>query len=176
MRNRKIFSALTLLVLASHVVAPVSAQQAQRVSLDISHYSMDVDIIPEQNRISASVDVTFKPLADTRNITFELNGSLVVESVERVIPPPPLPDPTPTPLPSPTPSRGRVPKSPATVTKVPVTTYQNLSFVQDRVGMTGLGPIVRVDLGENFVAGSEVIVRFKYSGVLVDAQGGPLLT
>lgn len=176
MRNRKIFSALTLLVLASHLVAPVSAQQAQRVSLDISHYSMDVEINPEQNKISASVDVAFKPLSDTRNVTFELNGSLVVESVERVIPPPPQPDPTPTPSPSPTPSRGRAPKSSVTAAKVPVTTYQTLSFVQDRVGMTGLGPIVRVDLGENFVAGSEVIVRFKYSGVLVDAQGGPLLT
>lgn len=176
MRNRKTFSALALLVLASHLVTPVSAQQAQRISLDISHYSMDVEINPEQNKISASVDVTFKPLADTRNVTFELNGSLVVESVERVIPPPPQPEPTPTPSPSPTPARGRTPKPSVTVTKVPVTTFQTLSFVQDRVGMTGLGPIVRIDLGENFGAGSEVIVRFKYSGVLVDAQGGPLLT
>jgi hypothetical protein len=131
--------------------------------------------LPEQNKIGAIVDVTFKPLAETRNVTFELNGSMIVSSVERVVPP--IPDPEPTPTPSPTPSGRRVvARNPVTVTKVPVTTYQPLSFVQDRVGMTGLGPIVRVDLGENFSAGSEVVVRFKYSGVLVDAQGGTLLT
>ena len=168
--------ALLFVMIGPLALLPVMGQQAQRVAIDIAHYEIDVDISPQSNKLSAIADVTFKPLSDTRNVTFELNGSLVVESVERVIPPPPQPESTPAAAPIPTPARGRAPKPPVTAIKVPVRTFQTLSFVQDRVGMTGLGPIVRVDLGENFAAGSEVIVRFKYSGILVDAQGGPLLT
>jgi len=165
-----------MIVLMTSVIAPSRAQQAQKVSLDVTNYSMDLEILPDRNKIEAVVDVTFKPLADTRNVTFELNGSMIVTSVERVVPPVLEPETKPSPTPTPTTGRRVARKPPVTVTKIPVTTYQTLSFVQDRVGMTGLGPIVRVDLGENFSAGSEVVVRFKYSGVLVDAQGGTLLT
>lgn len=165
-----------VLVLSGSIVFPVSAQQAPRIALDVSHYSIDLAIIPEENKISAVADVTFKPLVDTRNVTFELNGSLIVETVEKVIPPPAEPEPTPTPVPTPTPARRAAARPQVTITKVPVTTFESLSFVQDRVGMTGIGPIVRVDLGQTLSAGTELTVRFKYSGVLVDAQGGPLLS
>ncbi len=42
---------------------------------------MDVQLAPNENRLNATADVTFTPLEDTRAVTFELNGSLKVESV-----------------------------------------------------------------------------------------------
>jgi aminopeptidase N len=48
--------------------------------------------------------------------------------------------------------------------------------VQDQVGVSDLGPNVKIDLGESVPAGAPVTLRFKYSGVLATPEGGPLLT
>jgi aminopeptidase N len=50
------------------------------------------------------------------------------------------------------------------------------NFVQDAVGVGQLGPSVRVDLGETATAGQPVTLRFRWSGALVSAEGGPLAT
>jgi aminopeptidase N len=50
------------------------------------------------------------------------------------------------------------------------------NFVQDAVGVGQLGPSVRVDLGETAPAGQPVTLRFRWSGALVSAEGGPLAT
>jgi aminopeptidase N len=51
------------------------------------------------------------------------------------------------------------------------------NFVQDAVGVdVALGPNVRVDLGEVVPAGQPVTLRFRWSGALVTAEGGPLAT
>jgi tetratricopeptide (TPR) repeat protein len=47
--------------------------------------------------------------------------------------------------------------------------------VQDQVGVSDLGPSVRVDFGDTVAKGTPVTLRFKYSGVLNTAAGGPLL-
>ena len=43
------------------------AQQVDRSPFDISTYRMDVNLLTDQNRLNATVDVDFTPLADTRN-------------------------------------------------------------------------------------------------------------
>jgi aminopeptidase N len=51
-----------------------------------------------------------------------------------------------------------------------------VTFVQDQVGVSDLGPSVKIDLGDTVVKGTPVTLRFKYSGVLTTPSGGPLLT
>jgi aminopeptidase N len=50
------------------------------------------------------------------------------------------------------------------------------NFVQDPAGLESIGPHVRVDLGEIVPANTPVTLRFKWSGALVTAEGGPLVT
>jgi Peptidase family M1 domain/TPR repeat len=139
-----------------------SAQQVQRAAYDISNYRMDVQLAPNENKLNATVDVTFTPVAETRNLAFELNGSLNIESITRQNSSVVLP------LTTTTPKVKSTPK--------PATTSANqVTFIQDRVGVSDLGPSVKVDLGEAVAAGTPVTLRFKYSGVLVSAEGGPLL-
>ncbi|HEX9919693.1 MAG TPA: M1 family aminopeptidase [Pyrinomonadaceae bacterium] len=50
------------------------------------------------------------------------------------------------------------------------------NFVQDPAGLESIGPNVRVDLGEVVQANTPVTLRFRWSGALVTAEGGPLVT
>jgi tetratricopeptide (TPR) repeat protein len=148
-----------VLTLAASVFA---GAQVKRSPFDVTNYTMDVTLQPAENKLVATTDVTFVPLEDTRNVTFELNGSLKVESISRVG--------TTNPAPA-APST----KRPATASTVATTAGPQITFVQDQAGVSDLGPSVRIDLGDNAVKGTLVTLRFKYSGVLNTAQGGPLL-
>jgi aminopeptidase N len=136
-------------------------QQVKRPSFDVTNYQMDVALAPGENKLNATVDVNFIPLEDTRSVTFELNGSLKVESVTR--------------------ASGNSAAIPATRTKTPAaasssSSASQVTFIQDQVGVSDLGPSVKVDLGETITKGTPVTLRFRYGGVLNSAQGGPLLT
>ncbi|HEY0082190.1 MAG TPA: M1 family aminopeptidase [Pyrinomonadaceae bacterium] len=50
------------------------------------------------------------------------------------------------------------------------------NFVQDPAGLESIGPNVRIDLGEVVQANTPVTLRFRWSGALVTAEGGPLVT
>ncbi|HLL69858.1 MAG TPA: M1 family aminopeptidase [Pyrinomonadaceae bacterium] len=50
------------------------------------------------------------------------------------------------------------------------------NFVQDPAGLESIGPNVRIDLGEVIPANTPVTLRFRWSGALVTAEGGPLVT
>jgi hypothetical protein len=147
------------LVFASAVFAQ---QQVQRSPFDVKNYVMDVSLAPGENRLNATVDVNFVPLEDTRSVSFELNGSLKIESVERQN------------------AFAQTPAATAPKTRTPkpaVTIAQNqVTFIQDQVGVSDLGPSVKVDLGETVMKGTPVTLRFRYGGILATAQGGPLLT
>jgi aminopeptidase N len=143
------------------------AQQVQRSPFDVTNYKMDVQLVPNQNRINATVDVDFTPLADTRSVEFELNGSLKVESVTRENYVPSMAANVTTPTTTPT------PKTKAKPTPMP---QIQATFIQDQVGVSDLGPSIKVDLGEMVTKGTPVTLRFKYGGVLVTPSGGPLLT
>src|SRR5436190_8810557 len=138
------------------------AQQVKRTQFDVSSYLIDTQLNPIENKLTATADVTFTPSEDTRSVTFELNGSLKVDSVSRgdkvsaaVTPAP----------------KGKAAAAAAT----PVVKPLDITFVQDQVGVSDLGPSVRVDLGDPVVKGATVTLRFKYSGALNTPSGGPLL-
>ncbi len=141
------------------------SQQTPRTPFDVTDYRMDVQLNPLENKLQAVVDVTFTPLQETRSVSFELNGSLKVESISKVgavaVPV------TKTPV--------TTPKT-KTTTITPTTTQPQVTFIQDQVGVSDLGPSVKVDFGENVAANTPVTLRFKYAGILVTPEGGPLLT
>ena len=148
-----------VLTLAASVFADA---QVKRSPFDVTNYTMDVTLQPAENKLIATADVTFTPLEDTRNVTFELNGSLKVESITRVGAATPAPTAT-------------TRKPAAAATSTVSTAGPQITFVQDQAGVSDLGPSVRIDLGDNAVKGTPVSLRFKYSGILNTAQGGPLL-
>ena len=49
----------------------------------MNNYRIIAELNPAQHLLTATADVTFTPLDNTRSVVFELNGSLKVESVER---------------------------------------------------------------------------------------------
>ncbi len=146
------------------LAAAAAAQQVQRAPFDVTGYQMDVQLSPDENKLGATVDVTFTPLADTRSVAFELNGSLKVDSVTRVDKP----------------LAATVPATPAARTKATPkptpTPTPEITFIQDQVGVSDLGPNVRIDLGDTVTKGTSVTLRFVYSGILNTPSGGPLLT
>jgi tetratricopeptide (TPR) repeat protein len=148
------------LAVAGVLLAGVAtAQQVKRAAFDVTGYVIDAQLSPDENKLTSTADVTFVPQEDTRSVTFELNGSLKVDSISRV-------------------SGGS--SIPATVKgKKPVASTPaaagDVTFVQDQVGVSDLGPSVRIDLGDTVAKGTTTTLRFKYSGVLNTPQGGPLL-
>ena len=172
MKQRFFQSAILSLVIGLFSIFTL-AQQIQRTPFDVTNYRMDVTFNPANNQLQTVADVTFKPLQDTRTVTFELNGSLKIESVTRAdgaaMPIVSNPVPTATPI------KGKMPvKTPTPTVATP--TGSQITFIQDQVGVSDLGPSVKVDLGENMTANTSVTLRFKYSGTLVTPEGGPLLT
>ncbi|MGI9035966.1 MAG: M1 family aminopeptidase [Pyrinomonadaceae bacterium] len=141
------------------------AQTTQRAPFDVTNYRIDATLNPAQNQLQAVADVTFTPLQDTRTVTFELNGSLKVESVSRVGAASVAAATSPL-------SASRKKTSASTP---PAQSPSAVTFVQDQVGVSDLGPSVKIDLGGNVAANTPVTLRFKYAGVLATAEGGPLL-
>ncbi len=156
------FFQLAVLILATAIFSVTNySQQTPRTPFDVTNYKMDVQLMPNDNKLQAIVDVTLTPLQETRSITFELNGSLKVESVVKV---------GATPI--------SIPQTPKPKTKTPTVAaaQSQITFVQDQVGVSDLGPSVKVDLGEMQAANTPITLRFKYAGALVTPEGGPLLT
>ncbi len=158
MKNyKRLFLKISGLVLL--LSASAFAQQAKHSTFDVTNYQMDVQLAPLENKLTATVDVSFVPKEDTRSVSFELNGSLKIDSIVRI---PALP----------------VPAIPPTSKIKPVKAAETpqITFVQDQVGVSDLGPSVRIDLGDTVTKEIPVTLRFKYSGILNTPSGGPLLT
>lgn len=155
--------------IAALLVFGTFAQQVKRPPFDVTNYRIDAQFFPDENKLAATADVTFAPLEETRSVTFELNGSLKIESITRVVEPVAEPEPTPTP------ALRRGGRAPARPRPTPTPAGPEITFIQDQVGVSDIGPNVRIDLGESVAAGTSVTLRFKYSGVLNSPNGGPLL-
>ncbi|MCY7377302.1 MAG: tetratricopeptide repeat protein [Pyrinomonadaceae bacterium] len=172
MNNYKkgVFKILGLSLSAALLSVGAIAQQIQRTPFDVNDYKMDVQLSPDENKLNATVDVRFTPEADTRTVSFELNGSLKIESITRLN------------SFAPTANTPATKLKTATATKTPTavvtssTGTNQITFVQDQSGVSDLGPSVRIDLGDTVLKGTPVTLRFKYGGVLATAAGGPLLT
>ena len=154
---------LQLAMVAIAFAVPVVAQQIQRTPFDVKSYQIDAQLVPIENKLVATADIIFVPLEDTRSVSFEMNGSLKIDTISRVdlaVP-------------------GATVKTPVGKGKATTTSpvlAGAITFVQDQVGVSDLGPSVRIDLGEQLTKGIPVKLRFKYSGVLNTPSGGPLLT
>ncbi len=163
--NKILIRVLQAVALLSVLSLSIVAQQVKRAPFDVTNYVMDVSLTPAERKINAVVDVTFTPLEDTRSITFELNGSLKVDTITRIGGAVPMADPAAKPGARPTPKPAVKPAA-----------APGLTFVQDQAGVADIGPNVRIDLGDTAVKGVPVTLRFKYSGILELPAGGPLLT
>src|SRR5688572_32765927 len=111
-------------------------QQVKRTSFDVTNYVMDVQLSPIDNKLTATVDVTFVPKETTRSVAFELNGSLKVDDVSRIgaAAAPPT-----------TPAKGKPAAKPASSSGT-----TPLTFIQDQAGgSSDLGPHVRIELGSD---------------------------
>ncbi|MGB8509419.1 MAG: M1 family aminopeptidase, partial [Pyrinomonadaceae bacterium] len=64
-------------------IAETPLQPGARARFDVTNYRIDVELQPDQHFLSATGEVTFTPLDNTRSVVFELNGSLKVEAIER---------------------------------------------------------------------------------------------
>lgn len=138
----------------------VLAQQVKRTEFDVQSYTIDAQLAPDDNKLTATTDVTFTLLEDARNVTFELNGSLKLDSITRGLASTVVPA-------GQRPTRNAAAATPTT---------GGITFVQDQVGVSDLGPSVRIDFGDTVTKGTLVTLRFKYSGILNSPSGGPLLT
>ena len=81
-------SALRLLTIALTVAAiPAAAQegfgrpQTQRTRIDVQNYQIEATIDPRAQTISATAKVTFTPIDNASNVTFELNNALNLNRV-----------------------------------------------------------------------------------------------
>ncbi len=154
---------LSLATVAIALAVPAFAQQIQRTPFDVTSYQIDAQLQPLENKLVATADVTFVPLEDTRSVSFELNGSLKIDSITRIGV-------------AATPAAAPTSKAKPTATPAAPAGAGTITFVQDQVGVSDLGPSVRIDLGGDVIKGTPVKLRFKYNGVLNTASGGPLLT
>ncbi|HEV7701241.1 MAG TPA: M1 family aminopeptidase [Pyrinomonadaceae bacterium] len=158
--TKLIKSGLTAAFLTTLLSLPLVAQAVKRTPFDVTNYTMDVQLSPADRKLTATVDVAFTPLEDTRSVAFELNGSLKVDLITR------LDRATVAPVATANPRTKATP----TVTAGPAVT-----FIQDQTNSSDIGPHVRIDLGDNVLKGTPVVLRFKYSGILDGPAGGPLL-
>jgi aminopeptidase N len=169
--QKRLFGSIAAVGLAIGFLTLSSLAQnntVQRTPYDITNYRMDVALNPSTNQLQATADVTFTPSVDARSIAFELNGALKVESITRVG--------AGTLTTNPTTAAGRGKAAAAATTTTATTAGGPVTFVQDQVGVSDLGPNVKVDLGQIVTANTPVTLRFKYAGTLVTPEGGPLLT
>src|SRR5688572_33356839 len=75
---------LQIVMVAIAFAVPVVAQQIQRTPFDVKSYQIDAQLVPIENKLVATADVIFVPLEDTRSVSFEMNGSLKIDTISRV--------------------------------------------------------------------------------------------
>lgn len=78
-QNRLVPTLLSLAALFSVTVA-VQAQE-EGPAIDVTHYKIDAELVPDSHTLKARAAVSFKPLKQTQSAVFEMNGSLSISSV-----------------------------------------------------------------------------------------------
>ena len=78
---RTAFSGLVLaLVLA---LVPAATAQTEQVSpIDVTHYKINAELLPDAHTLKAQATVTLKALKPTQSAVLEMNGSLAITSVK----------------------------------------------------------------------------------------------
>ena len=151
--NKIIRNGFQLGVILTVLSIPALAQQVKRASFDVTNYVMDVSLTPAERKLNATVDVSFTPLEDTRSVSFELNGSLKIDTIVRLDRAASLPVTPPT-------------KSSSKTIPVKAPPQSSITFVQDQSNSSDLGPHVRIDLGDEVVKGTPVVLMHSSRNVL----------
>ena len=69
------------LVLAGACASLAQAQE-QSSPVDITHYKINAELLPDSHTLKASATVTMKALKQTQSAVLEMNGSLTVTAVK----------------------------------------------------------------------------------------------
>lgn len=76
------FRSTVLISLLSGSVALLGAEdRVARAHIDVQHYTIEADVNPRTQALTANVQVQFVPLEDTTSAVFELNNALTVSKV-----------------------------------------------------------------------------------------------
>ena len=62
--------------------APLVLAQEQSSPIDITHYKINAELLPDSHTLKATATVTMKALKQTQSAVLEMNGSLTVNSVK----------------------------------------------------------------------------------------------
>ena len=70
------------LVLALAFATAAPAQTEQGATIDITHYKISAELLPDSHTLKATAVVTFKALKQTQSAVLEMNGSLTISTVK----------------------------------------------------------------------------------------------
>src|SRR5215813_4716570 len=81
MRSERLIgmSATVLVVL---LCVPAALAQEPGSPVDITHYKINAELLPDSHTLKASATVTMKALKQTQSAVLEMNGSLTVTGVK----------------------------------------------------------------------------------------------
>jgi aminopeptidase N len=73
----------TALVGLLFAFAPQASGQTEQVpAIDITHYKINAELVPDSHILKAQAIVTFKAVKQTQSAVFEMNGSLTISSIK----------------------------------------------------------------------------------------------
>lgn len=81
-RTHKRAVSVTLLGLLFVLAPQALAQTEQASAIDVTHYKINAELLPDSHTLKAQAIVTFKALKQTQSAVFEMNGSLSVSSIK----------------------------------------------------------------------------------------------
>lgn len=65
------------------VIAPTASAQTEQVPpIDITHYKINAELLPDSHTLKAQAVVKFKTIKQTQSAVLEMNGSLVISAVK----------------------------------------------------------------------------------------------
>src|SRR5713226_4779783 len=81
-RTLKRAPALALLASLFTLASNATAQTEQASAIDITHYKINAELLPDSHSLKAQAVVTFKALKQTQSAVLEMNGSLTISSIK----------------------------------------------------------------------------------------------
>ncbi|HEY3136185.1 MAG TPA: M1 family aminopeptidase [Blastocatellia bacterium] len=81
-RTLKRAPALALLASLFALASNATAQTEQASAIDITHYKINAELLPDSHSLKAQAVVTFKALKPTQSAVLEMNGSLTISSIK----------------------------------------------------------------------------------------------
>ncbi|MFL6216749.1 MAG: M1 family aminopeptidase [Blastocatellia bacterium] len=76
-RLTRMVAALALALVCAHA----ASAQEQSTPVDITHYKINAELLPDSHSLKATATVTMKTLKQTQSVVLEMNGSLTVTAV-----------------------------------------------------------------------------------------------